>query len=67
MPPEVVDRVYCPQCEGNGYPHTRAWPVPGDWFIHFDMEIARMFTMARLDIDPSLVNPGFIIDSGFVH
>ena len=67
MPPEVVDRVYCPHCELKGYSHNKAWPIPGDWFLHFDMEIARMFTMARLDIDPTLVNPGFIIDGGFVH
>lgn len=67
MPPEVVDRAYCPCCELNGYPLNSAWPVAGDWSLHFDLEIARMFSMARLDIDPALVNPGFIMDRGFVH
>jgi hypothetical protein len=26
-----------------------------------------MFTAAKLEIDPALVNPGFIMDRGFVH
>ena len=66
-PMEVIDRVYCPHCENNGHPHLKAWPIPGDWFVHFDMEVARIFTTAKLDIDPSLVNPGFIMDRGFIH
>lgn len=67
MPTEVVDNVYCPHCEANGHPHNQGWPIPGDWFLHFDMEVARMYTMARLDIDPGLVNPGFIMDGGYVR
>lgn len=67
MPAAVIDTVFCPHCEKNGHQHARAWPVTGDWFLHFDLEIARMFSMVRLDIDPALVNPGFIIDHGFVH
>ncbi|MEJ2057242.1 MAG: hypothetical protein P8X39_05325 [Desulfofustis sp.] len=67
MPAAVIDVVYCPRCKENGHPHLKAWPIPGDWFLHFDLEVARMFSVARLDIDPALVNPGFIIDRGFVH
>lgn len=67
MPVEVVDKVYCPQCETNGHPHQKAWPVAGDWFLRFDIEVAKMFTMAKLAIDPALVNPGFIVDRGFVQ
>jgi hypothetical protein len=67
MPAEVVDRVFCPHCEVNGQPHQEAWPFPGDWFVHFDLEVARIFAMAKFDIDPALVNPGFIMDRGFVH
>lgn len=67
MPIEVIGEVYCPQCEENGYPPQKGWPIPGDWFIHFDLDVARMFTTAKLDIDPALVNPGFIMDRGFVH
>ena len=67
MPVEVVDQVYCPQCEKNGHPHQEAWPLPGDWFVHFDLEVARFFALAKLEIDPALVNPGFIMDREFVH
>ena len=67
MPVEVVDQVYCPHCEKNGHPHQEAWPLPGDWFVHFDLEVARFFALAKLEIDPDLVNPGFIMDREFVH
>ena len=67
MPVEVIDRVFCPYCEENGHPHQEAWPFPGDWFVHFDLEVARIFAMAKLDVDPALINPGFIMDRGFLH
>jgi hypothetical protein len=67
MPTEVVDRVYCPLCRDNGFDTGRSFPVPGGWHLHFDLEIARMFAMARLRIDPSLVNPGFILDGRYVE
>ena len=66
MPPELVDQVFCPQCEQKGLRNPESWPIPGKWHIHFDLEIARMFAMAKLRIDPRLVNPGFIIDGGYV-
>jgi hypothetical protein len=67
MPQEVVDRVFCPGCAQDGALHGKAWPIPGNWYLHFNMEIARMFGMAKLGIDPGLVNPGFIIDGGYVE
>ncbi len=67
MPQEVVDRVFCPGCAKDGALHGKAWPIPGNWYLHFNMEIARMFGMAKLGIDPGLVNPGFIIDGGYVE
>ncbi len=67
MPAELVDSVFCPQCEKNGYHHPKSWPIPGEWHLHFDMEIARMFAMAKLQIDPQLINPGFIMDGGYVE
>ena len=66
MPPELVDQVYCPVCEEKGFENNKSWPIPGHWRIHFNLEIARMFAMAKLKIDPQLVNPGFIIDGGYV-
>ena len=67
MPPELVDKAFCPQCKKNGQESTKSWPIAGDWSLHFDMEIAKMFAMAKLQIDPHLMNPGFIIDGGYVE
>lgn len=67
MPTEVIDRAFCPLCPENGFDTGRSFPIPGGWSLHFDLEIARMFAMARLRIDPSLVNPGFILDGRYVE
>lgn len=67
MPTEVVDHVYCPVCMGNGSDHEKSWPIPGNWSLHFNLEVAKIFMMARLQIHPELVNPGFIIDQGYVE
>ncbi len=67
MPPEVVDRVFCPLCRRNDSADGTSLPIPGDWHLHFDLDIARMFAMARLRIDPSLINPGFILDGPYVE
>ncbi len=66
MPVEVVDRVYCPICIEQGLKNGEAFPVRGGWYLHFNLDVARMFAMAKLGIDPALVNPGFIIDGGYV-
>ena len=67
MPPELVDKVFCPKCIENGLQNPKSWPIPEGWRLHFDLEIAMMFAMAKLQIDPQLVNPGFIIDGGYVE
>ncbi len=66
MPPELVHQVFCPLCKNNGFSNPKSWPIPGDWRIRFDLEVARMFAMAKLKIDPQLINPGFIIDGQYV-
>lgn len=67
MPPEVVDLVFCPVCEQHGFTHEKSLPITGDWQVHFNLDIARMYAMAKLEIDPNLINPGFIIDGGYVE
>ncbi|MEE4314038.1 MAG: hypothetical protein V2J11_06040 [Desulfofustis sp.] len=67
IPTAVVDRVFCPLCRENGFDTGRSFPIQGGWYLHFDLEIARMFAMAKLGIDPSLVNPGFILDGRYVE
>lgn len=67
MPTEVVDNAFCPVCREKGINNGRSFPIPGGWLLHFDLEVARMFAMARLRINPSLVNPGFILDGRYVE
>ncbi len=67
MPSEVVDQVYCPICRETGLAAGASFPIAGGWFLHFNLDIAKMFAMARLNIDPALVNPGFLIDNHYVE
>ena len=66
MPSELVDQVFCPECEEKGLASSKSIPIPGGWRVHFDLEVAKMFAMAKLKIDPQLINPGFIIDGGYI-
>lgn len=67
MPPELIDVVYCPTCPEQNSTIDQSWPIPGGWRLHFNLDVARMFAMAKLNINPQLVNPGFVIDGGYVE
>lgn len=67
MPAEVVNQAYCPVCDDHGFVNRDAFPIPGGWQLDFNLDVARMFAMARLKIDPALINPGFIIDNRYVQ
>lgn len=67
IPGEVIDRVFCPECIKRGIKPDKSWPIPGEWSLHFNLEVAQMFAMAKLKVDPALVNPGFLMDGGYVE
>ncbi len=64
MSPEVISHLYCPNCNNNIQDDTSSINDNG-WVISYDMEIAHMFAITKLKIDPSIVNPEFIFDSGY--
>lgn len=65
MAPEVIDHLYCPNCSDQANLDDDALINDNGWIISYDMEIARMFAITKLQIDPTIVNPEFIFDSGY--
>lgn len=64
MAPEVIDHLYCPDCADKAQKNDTLLEDNG-WIISYDMEIARMFAITKLQIDPAIVNPEFIFDGGY--
>ncbi len=65
MAPEVVDRIYCPQCSPEVQKDEESMLADNGWFIEYDMDMARMFAITKLQVDPALVDPDFVFDGGY--
>lgn len=65
MAPEVIDKLYCPNCSDQNNQNEVNSINDNGWVISYDMEIARMFAITKLQIDPAIVNPEFIFDGGY--
>ncbi|MBU0682371.1 MAG: hypothetical protein KKD73_13220 [Proteobacteria bacterium] len=65
MAPEVVDRIYCPDCSSEVPENKETMLADNGWLIEYDMDMVRMYAISKLQMDPALVNPGFIFDGGY--
>ncbi len=65
MAPEVIEHLYCPKCSNKANQDNDTNINDNGWVISYDMEIARMFAITKLKMDPEIVNPEFIFDSGY--
>jgi len=65
MTPEVIDHIYCPNCSTQNNVDGNRSINDNGWVISYDMEIAHMFAITKLKIDPAIVNPEFIFDGGY--
>ena len=65
MMPQVIARLFCPSCQGNGAFDRATMLCDNGWTIEYDMELARGLFTKKLQIDPEDVFPEFIFDNGF--
>jgi hypothetical protein len=65
MPAEVIDRIYCPECSDLSSSAKEEMVEDNGWVIQYDMDIARMFAISKLEMDPTFVSPEYIFDSGY--
>ena len=62
MPPEAIDRLYCPQCsEGVPYRPDSMLRDNG-WIIEYDMDVAKF---AGRTIPVSELTPAYLFDEGY--
>lgn len=65
MAAEVIDRLYCPSCSKDVSFDPQTMMNDNGWLIEYDMDMARMFAIAKLQLDGSLVDPAFLFDQGY--
>ncbi|AGF77062.1 hypothetical protein UWK_00479 [Desulfocapsa sulfexigens DSM 10523] len=65
MGQEVIDRLFCPSCSVDQKFDRETMVSDNNWVIEYDMDLVRMFAIAKLSMDPAHVNPEFIFDEGY--
>jgi hypothetical protein len=66
MGQEVIDRLFCPSCSADQDLDQETMVRDNGWVIEYDMDLARMFAITKLAMDPAHVNPELIFDEGYV-
>jgi hypothetical protein len=66
MGQEVVEHPYCPSCSRAVTLEDERMVADNGWAIEYDMDLARLYAIARLGLKPAQVQPGFIFDEGYV-
>ncbi len=66
MDQKVIDRLFCPSCSADQDVDQETMVRDNGWVIEYDMDLARMFAITKLAMDPAHVNPELIFDEGYV-
>jgi len=62
MPPEIIDRLYCPQCSSDVVFDAKTMIRDNGWIIDFDMDLAR-FSGHKLS--GAEITPEYLFDQGY--
>ncbi len=63
--PEVISRLFCPECPGDeGYNHATMVNDNG-WVIEYDMQLAKSLISLKKIIDIEQITPLYIFDQGY--
>jgi len=65
MPPQVIVRLYCPDCPGNVPYRAESMLNDNGWIIEYDLDLAHGLAAQRLGMAPEDVTPAFLFDSGY--
>ena len=65
LTPEVVTRLFCPECPGGvGFDATRMVNDNG-WVIEYDMVLAGMQILQKRLLDQEMLRPEYLFDQGY--
>ncbi|NOX19945.1 MAG: hypothetical protein GXO99_01600 [Nitrospirae bacterium] len=65
MPPEVISRLYCPECSKEIAFNSQKMIADNGWVIEYDMEVARFSALKSPHLLKEELTPEFIFDEGF--
>lgn len=62
MPPEVVNKLYCPECSKDMRLDPLTMIVDNGWIVEYDMDVVR-FALSSLSAKD--ITPEFVFDNGY--
>jgi len=66
MPPEVVQALYCPECSKNIDFDPATMLNDNGWIIHYDMDIASLYSVKLPESHKETLSPEMLFDEGYV-
>lgn len=66
MVPEVIHRLFCPECRGDKKIDEESTIFDNSWAIEFDLVLARSIATSKLHLSEEDISPEFLFDSGYV-
>ncbi len=64
MPPEVISRLYCPDCSGEINIDSSSMIADNGWVIEYDMEIAEFASLKTPRLAGTSLTPETLFDEG---
>jgi hypothetical protein len=65
MPPEVISRIYCPNCSSDIDFNSKTMIADNGWIIEYDMEVAE-FSAHKMPLSQqSGLSPEMLFDEGY--
>jgi hypothetical protein len=65
MPPEVISRLYCPECSGEINFDSDSMLADNGWVIEYDMDVARFSALKTPHLLKEELTPALLFDEGY--
>lgn len=65
MPPEVISRVYCPECSREINFDPESMLADNGWVIEYDMDVARFSALKTPHLLKEDLTPAILFDEGY--
>ncbi len=65
MPPEVISRLYCPNCSGEIGFNPETMLADNGWVIEYDMEVAKFSALKTPHLLKKELTPEVLFDEGY--
>lgn len=66
MPPETIEALYCPECSGEISFNPASMLHDNGWVIHYDMDIAALYSNRLPSGDKGKMSPELLFDEGYI-